>query len=448
MTGVLYPCSVLPSPGEEMSNELMTKDSVNTKIAREILVLNCGSSSLKFKMISMPSLEEILGGEVQRIGAKTSEPSKIVYRVGGKEETVTKKIVGYREAFSEVMNLVEMGNKPMPELFAHRYVHGGTEFRSDAILSREDLPALVRTKDLAPVHNPPVIDLISYCMDEYPGVPQAIILDTEFHSTIPDYAATYPIPKEIRNRLGIRKYGFHGISHRYVTEEAARFLGIPMERLNAVSCHLGSGGASLCAVVNGKSVDNSMGFSPLLGLVMSTRSGDLDPAIVLKMIVYSGGDDAKVNRILNKKSGVLGLYGSSSDIRDVIKKTLTSDDDRAQTALDVYLWRIKKYLGAYLTAVGSVDAITFTDTIGETMPLVRETICRNMDYFGIELDEWKNTHIAKYPADVSTSDSRVRVLVVKTDEETAIAQRAYRLSPVGSELPNLEIEYNVSGAKE
>ncbi|MCL5020873.1 MAG: hypothetical protein M1339_04245 [Bacteroidetes bacterium] len=138
-----------------MSNELMTKDSVNTKIAREILVLNCGSSSLKFKMISMPSLEEILGGEVQRIGAKTSEPSKIVYRVGGKEETVTKKIVGYREAFSEVMNLVEMGNKPMPELFAHRYVHGGTEFRSDAILSREDLPALVRTKDLAPVHNPP-----------------------------------------------------------------------------------------------------------------------------------------------------------------------------------------------------------------------------------------------------------------------------------------------------
>lgn len=392
-----------------------------------IFVLNCGSSSLKYGMISMPDGEEILGGEVQRIGARTAESSRIVHRASGHEETFPTKVSSYTEAFSEVMKLVEKGTSFPPDAFAHRLVQGGVEFSSSTILNSGDYPALEKVKDLAPIHNPPVIELIKECNRRYPEIPQAVILDTAFHATIPDYAHTYPIPEEIRDELGIRKFGFHGISHQYVAEAAADFLDIPLENLNAVSCHLGSGGASLCAVVGGKSVDNTMGFSPLQGLVMSTRSGDLGSAVVLKMIAYSGGDYSGVNKILNKKSGVLGMSGISSDIRDIIDRATDTDDERAQTTLDVYLSRIKKYLGAYLTVVGRADAIIFTDTIGESVPYVRERVCRNMDCFGVELDGWKNKTVADFPADVSSAGSKVRILVIKTNEEAAIARRTYEL---------------------
>ncbi len=392
-----------------------------------IFVLNCGSSSLKYRMISMPDGEEILGGEVQRFGAKTAEPSRIVHRVSDREETFPVRVSSYAEAFSEVIKLMEKDMSFPPDAFAHRLVQGGAEFNSSTILASSDYPALEKVRDLAPIHNPPVIELIKECSRKYPEIPQAVILDTAFHSTIPDYAHTYPIPEEIREELGIRKFGFHGISHQYVTEAAAEFLDVPLGKLNAVSCHLGSGGASLCAVVGGKSVDNTMGFSPLQGLVMSTRCGDLGPSVVLKMIAYSGGDYSRVNKILNKKSGVLGLSGISSDIRDIIDRAADTDDERAQTTLDVYLSRIKKYLGAYLTVIGRADAIIFTDTIGESVPYVRERVCRNMDYFGVELDEWKNKTVNCFPADISSPHSKVRILVVKTNEEAAIARRTYEL---------------------
>lgn len=388
-----------------------------------IFVLNCGSSSLKYKMISMPSGEEILGGEVQRIGSKTMEPAKIFHHVSGSEKIYTMKVGGYKEAFSGVMKITR--DDFIPDVFAHRLVQGGTEFRDDTIVNDGMLASLEKIKDMAPLHNPPVIELIKECGEKYPDIPQAIVLDTAFHSTIPEYAYTYPLPKTLIDELGIRKYGFHGISHQYVSEEAARFLNIPIERFNAVSCHLGSGGASLCAIVNGKSVDNSMGFSPLQGLVMSTRSGDLDPAVVLKMLAYSAGDFVKVSNVLNKKSGVLGLSGTSSDIRDIINKV--AHDERSDITLDIYLWRIKKYLGAYLTVVGKTDAIIFTDTIGETMASVRESICENMEFFGVKLDKRKNGSIADYPADIASPESKVRVVVIKTNEELAIAKRAYKL---------------------
>ncbi len=392
-----------------------------------IFVLNCGSSSLKYRMISMPGGEEILGGEVQRIGAKTAESSRIVHRAGGREETNMINAGGYKEALSEVFKLAEKDPSFPPDAFGHRLVQGGQEFREDTFVTERDYPSLDNIADLAPIHNPPVIELIKECNIRYREIPQAVILDTSFHSSIPDYAYTYPLPESVRNELGIRKYGFHGISHRYVTEVAADFLGIPAGNFNAVSCHLGSGGASLCAVVGGKSADNTMGFSPLQGLVMSTRCGDLDPAVVLRMIAYSEGDYSRVDKVLNKKSGVLGLSGVSSDIRDIIERAENTDDERARTTLDVYLSRIKKYLGAYLTLVGKTHALIFTDTIGETVPYVRELVCRNMDYFGIRVDKWKNRTIAGSPADISSSGSHVHVLVVRTNEEAAIARRTHEL---------------------
>jgi len=375
----------------------------------------------------MPSGEEVLEGEVQRIGSKTTEPSRIVHRKSGLEVIHEVNVQSFKEAFSEVMKTV--GNDPSfpPDVFAHRLVKGGAEFPSSTILKEDDFRSLDKIGDLAPIHNPPVVELIKESAGKYPSVPQVIALDTAFHSTIPDYAYTYPLPESIRLELGIRKYGFHGISHRYVTRKTAEFLHIPIEELNAVSCHLGTGGASLCAVVNGKSVDNSMGFSPLQGLVMSTRCGDLDPAVILKMIAYYAGDYSKVNKILNKRSGLLGLSGKSSDIRDVIARATETNDERSQMALDVYLWRIRKYLGAYLTVVGRADAVIFTDTIGESIPYVREAICRNMDFFGIKLDEFKNKTISGYPADVSAGGSEVHIVVVKTNEELEIAKQAFEL---------------------
>jgi len=297
---------------------------------------------------------------------------------------------------------------------------------SDSLFNGNLYFSLDKIKDLAPLHNPPVIELIKECKNKYPTVPQAIILDSTFHLTIPEYAYTYALPQKISKELGIRKYGFHGISHQYVSEKAADFLNIKFEELNAVSCHLGSGGASLCAIKGGKSIDNSMGFSPLQGLVMSTRCGSLDPTVILKMLAYSGGNFEKVNNILNKKSGVLGLSGVSSDIRDIITK-FKHGDKRSEMTFEIYLWRIKKYLGSYLALVGKVNAIIFTDTIGELIPSVREAICNDMEYFGIKIDKIKNASVQNYPCDISSPKSKVRILVIKTNEELAIAKRAYKI---------------------
>ncbi len=401
-----------------------------------IFVLNCGSSSLKYKMITMPSEKELFGGEVQRIGSSTSLPSQIIHEVNGNEELFIVTIRNYIEAFNEVMKIVENSMNIMPDIIAHRLVKGQPEINGDTFVNKLPLSALDKIKELAPVHNPPVVEIIKSCLSRYPFLPQTVILDTTFHSTIPDYASAYALPKKLCEDLGIKKYGFHGISHKYVSVEAAEYLGIPVESFNAVSCHLGSGGASLCAIRNGISIDNTMGFTPLQGLVMSTRSGNLDPAIILRMVAYSEGNSSKVNNILNKKSGVLGLSGSSSDIRDIIANA--ENNSRAQTTLDVYLWRIKKYLGKYLTLLGRTDSIIFTDTIGETMPFVREQVCKNMEYWGIKMDAIKNKNVKIYPCDISGSKSKMKIIVVKTNEELAIARSAYNLKSSNNKKTNDE----------
>ncbi len=390
-----------------------------------ILVFNCGSSSLKYKMISMPEGKELFGGEVQRIASKTAKPSEIIHEAEGTKEIFVEDIKSHLEAFSEVMNIIEKKGYNKPDIFAHRLVKGSNQIGKDALLDEASFSFLEDLKELAPIHNPPIIEVIKACKENYPEVPQAVVLDTSFHLTIPDYAYMYALPQNLCKELGIRKFGFHGISHQYVSEEASKYLNIPLEKFNAISCHLGSGGASLCAIKGGKSIDNTMGFSPLQGLVMSTRCGNLDPSVLLKMLAYEEGDFSKVNKILNKKSGVLGLSGISSDIRDIIKAK--EKDKKSAATLEIYLWRIKKYLGSYLTVLGKVDAIIFTDTIGETVPLIRELVCRNMDFFGIEIDEMKNRNVEKYPSEISSIESKIKIVVVKTNEELSIAKRACTL---------------------
>ncbi len=279
-------------------------------------------------------------------------------------------------------------------MVGHRLVHGGAIFNNHTVVNEKVFEELQTTKVLAPLHNPPAITLVDACRRLYPDLSQVLVFDTAYHSTIPGYARTYALPEYIRNELGIRKYGFHGTSHQYVAGEAAKFLNIPTERLNAVSCHLGSGGASLCAIVNGKSIDNTMGHSPLQGLIMSTRCGDLDASVVMQLVAKNVGHWQSVEKLLNKQSGVLGISGSTGDVRDVVETiSRQGDETKMNETLQAYMWRIKKYLGSYLTAVASAaekqaDTIIFTDTICETVPLVRWGICSDMESLDAKFDDF------------------------------------------------------------
>ncbi len=393
----------------------------------KILVLNCGSSSLKYRLIDMPSELELAGGEAQRIGPPTAEPSRIIHRGDRLKFEQVIPMADHSEAFRQVIRLLDETGQGLPDALGHRLVHGGDLFETVSLLTPEMTGRLDELAGLAPIHNPPTIALIKSCARLYPDLPQVLVPDTAFHAGIPDYAADYALPRELAGSLGLRKYGFHGISHGYVTAEAARLLETPLESFNAVSCHLGSGGASLCAVRGGRSVDNTMGFSPLQGLVMSTRCGDLDPAVTLRLIERSGGDCETVEKILNRKSGVLGLSGISADIRDVLAG-LEKDGPAGPEiilAAQVYLWRLRKYLGAYLLAAGDCQAVIFTDTIGETVPLVRWSACADMRCFGLQIDPRKNIKPGLLPADISEPESPVRILVIATNEELAIARCAW-----------------------
>jgi len=390
-----------------------------------VLVFNCGSSSLKYQLVEMPTERLLAGGEAQRIGPKTDRPAQIVHSCGGATRTVKVPMVSHEAAFVEVMKLIAAD--AVPDIIAHRVVHGGSYFSGPTLLTEEVLARLEEIQDLAPVHNPPATELVRICSKRYPEVPEVLVFDTAFHATIPSYARDYALPRYLREDLGIRKYGFHGTSHEYVAMEAARFLGKPLHRLNAVSCHLGSGGASLCAIVGGSSVDNTMGFSPLQGLVMSTRSGDLDPTVATRLLAAEWGDSKAVERILNKRSGVLGLTGTSGDIRDALSRSKHHRKGRAHDAVEFYLWRLTKYLGSYIAVVGAPDAIIFTDTIGESVPTIRAAACAHLRPFGVELDEARNESAEELPCDIATKESAVRLLVIHTNEELAIARKSYGL---------------------
>ena len=393
-----------------------------------VLVFNCGSSSLKYRVITMPGAQEAAGGEAQRVGPPTAKPSVILHHEGTTRETHEVPMPDHASAFEQVMRLLERESRLVPDVVGHRVVHGGDRFTQPTRVNDAVLANLESFSSIAPLHNPPAIALMKACRERYPDLPQVAVFDTAFHATIPEYARTYALSRQLREDFGFRKYGFHGTSHQFVTEDAAAFLSIPLARFNAVSCHLGSGGASLCAVVNGRSIDNTMGYSQLQGLVMSTRCGDLDPAVTMQLLASSEGDGAKVDKLLNNRSGVLGLYGRSADVRDVVAETSLDSawDSRMDRTLQVYLWRIRKYIGAYLAVVGQPHAVIFTDTIGETVPYVRRVLCAGMETFGLRMDVRKNLEVSRYPADVAAQGSAVRILVVQTNEELAIARQTER----------------------
>ncbi len=398
-----------------------------------IIVFNCGSSSLKYRLIDMPGERELAAGEAERVGPKTALPACLHHRAWGEKEDHTLDMPDHAAAFSAVMKLLERDPRLVPDAIGHRMVHGGAIFRDHVVVDETAFHHLEKVQDLAPIHNPPALRLLAACRQLYPKLPETVVFDTAFHSTIPPAARTYALPTELASARGYRKYGFHGTSHHFVAQEAARFLGLPLGQLCAVSCHLGSGGASLCAIVDGKSVDNTMGYSPLQGLVMSTRSGDLDPAIALSLVARAQGDSRAVESLLNRRSGLLGLSGVSADIRDLVGGAQPAALVRAA---EVYLWRLRKYLGAYLLVTGRPHCLIFTDTIGEKLPYVRWAVTAGLEPLGVVLDARKNAAAPALPVDLAAPESPVRILAIATNEEIAIARASYALLVGAERLPS------------
>ncbi|MDY2794463.1 MAG: acetate kinase [Peptostreptococcus porci] len=396
----------------------------------KVLVLNCGSSSLKYQLIDMSNESVLCKGLVERIGIDGSVLKHEKDGLDGKH-IVEVEMKDHKDAIKYVLEAVahpEVGAvKEMSEIEAvgHRIVHGGEKFASSALLTEEVIEAINGCVELAPLHNPANLMGVEACKSILPDVPQVGVFDTAFHQSMPKKAFIYGLPHELYTKYGVRRYGFHGTSHLYVSQKAAEMLGKPVEELKIVTCHLGNG-ASLTAVDGGKSVDTSMGLTPLEGLIMGTRCGDIDPAIVPFVMKKEGLDADGIDKLMNKQSGVYGMTGISSDFRD-IEDAANNGDEKAQVALDAYCHKVKKYIGSYVAAMNGVDAIVFTAGLGENGISMREMICKDMDFFGIKLDAEKNNVRGKERV-ISTDDSKVKVLLIPTNEELMIARDTVRLS--------------------
>ena len=389
----------------------------------KILVLNCGSSSLKYQLIDSDTEKVLAKGLCERIGI---EGSQLKHEPGDKAKVVfTENMKDHTDAVKMVIDALLDENhgvlKSISEIGAigHRVVHAGEEFSGSVIITDKVKKALEKCCELAPLHNPANLIGIEACEKIMPNVPQVGVFDTAFHQTMPEKAYLYALPYEYYEKYKIRKYGFHGTSHRFVSEEAIKMLGKAPEDTKVITCHLGNGG-SICAVSGGKSVDTSMGFTPLEGLVMGTRSGDIDPAVVTYIMSKENLSPAEMDAILNKKSGVLGISGVSSDFRD-IEEAENSGNARAKAALDIFAYRVAKYVGSYAAAMNGVDAIVFTAGLGENSSSMRKMICDYLEYLGVSLDAEKNGMRGKAMA-VSAETSKVKVFVIPTNEELVIAR--------------------------
>lgn len=395
-----------------------------------ILVINCGSSSLKFQLINAESEKLIAKGICERIGI---DGSKIAYTPAGgtKEETVTP-MKDHTDAIRLVLEALTNEKtgvvKSLQEIGAvgHRIVHGGEKFAEATLITDEVIEAIAQCNDLAPLHNPANLIGIHACKALMPETPMVAVFDTAFHQTMPDKAYMYGLPYEYYEKYKIRRYGFHGTSHSYVSRKAAEVLGKKYEDLKIIVCHLGNG-ASVSAVKNGKCVDTSMGLTPLEGLIMGTRSGDIDPAIMEFIAHKEGKSIDEIMNILNKKSGVLGLSGNlSSDFRD-LEDAYHAGNARAVNTMETFAYRVAKYIGAYTAAMNGVDVICFTAGVGENCAFVREMICdQYLGYLGVKIDREANAKRGEDIA-VSTPDSKTTVMVIPTNEELAIARETYRL---------------------
>ena len=394
----------------------------------KILVLNCGSSSLKYQLIDMSNENVLAKGLCERIGI---EGSNMKHSPSGKDDyKVEVPMPSHKDAVKLVLDALVDGSHGVianiSEINAvgHRVVHGGEDFAQSVIINDTVKKALGSCSQLAPLHNPANIIGIEACEAQLPNVPQIAVFDTSFHQTMPAKAYLYALPYEYYEKHKIRKYGFHGTSHRYVSQEAAKLLGKPIESLKLISCHLGNG-ASVCAIDGGKSVDTSMGLTPLEGLAMGTRCGDLDPAVLTFVMEKEGLSAQAVVDVFNKKSGVLGVSGVSSDFRD-IESAAATGNTRAQAALELYYYRVAKYVGEYAAAMNGVDAVIFTAGLGENSKEARANICGYLSYLGIVIDSDKNNVRGKI-TDFSADGAKVRSLAIPTNEELVIARDAKEL---------------------
>lgn len=393
-----------------------------------VLVINCGSSSLKYQLVDMKDESVLAKGLVERIGI---EGSVLKHETTGKEKAVIEQpMENHKVALELVIAALTDENhgaiKGMDEINAvgHRVVHGGEKFSGSVVIDENVIKAMEECIDLAPLHNPPNLMGINACKEIMPNVPMVGVFDTAFHSTMPKSSYIYPLPYELYEKYGIRRYGFHGTSHKYVAQRTAALLERPLENLKIVTCHLGNG-ASVTAISGGKSVGTSMGFTPLEGLAMGTRCGDIDPAIVTFIMEKENLDIEGINNLLNKKSGVLGISGVSSDFRD-IENAAKEGNERAQLALDIFDLRVRKYIAAYAAVMGGVDAIVFTAGLGENSALNREAIVNGLEFMGVKICPERNKTRGKEVI-VSTDDSQVKVLVIPTNEELMIARDTQEL---------------------
>lgn len=395
----------------------------------KVLVINCGSSSLKYQLIDMVNEEALAQGLVERIGI---EGSVLTQKVEGKDKYIVKEeMKDHKDAIRLVLEaLVDENNgviKSMDEISAvgHRVVHGGEKYKESVVINDEVKANIEECFKLAPLHNPANMIGIKACEELMPNTPMVAVFDTAFHGTMPEDAYLYALPYELYEKDGIRKYGFHGTSHKYVSQTCAEVMGRDIKDLKIITCHLGNG-ASLCAVKNGVSVDTSMGFTPLEGVAMGTRCGNIDPAIITFLMKEEGLSVDEVNDLLNKKSGVLGISGISSDFRDIEDAAFNKGNRRAQLALRIFEYKIRTTIGAYAAAMGGVDAIVFTAGVGENGPETREKCLEGLEFLGVEIDKEANNVRGKI-REISKAGCNVKAFVIPTNEELVIARDTLEL---------------------
>lgn len=393
----------------------------------KVLVVNCGSSSLKYQLIDMETEEVMAKGYLERIGI---DGSFLTHRVGEEKYKIEKEIKNHKDGLELVIEQLLHKDygviKDLSEIDAigHRIVHGGEKFTKSVLIDDEVVKGIEEAIEFAPLHNPAHLQGITACMEKLPGKPNVAVFDTAFHQTMPEKAYMYAIPYEYYEKYKIRKYGAHGTSHKFVANRVAEIMGKPIEDLKIISCHLGQG-ASLCAVDGGKSIDTSMGLTPLAGVPMGSRSGDVDPSVLTYLMDKEKISPSEMNTILNKKSGKLGLSGVSIDDRD-IEVAAKEGNKRAQLAIDNFVYQVVGYIGRFVAQMKGVDVITFEAGIGENGIDVRKEICDYLGYLGVKIDEEKNNCRGK-EVEISTPDSKVKVYVVPTNEELMIARETMEL---------------------
>jgi len=390
----------------------------------KIIVLNCGSSSIKYQLFDMTRKEVLARGIVEKIGLHGSFIKN--ERFDGDKVKLEGEILDYQQGIEYVLGILVSDKhgclKGFDEIDAvgHRVVHGGETFNSSVLITPEVIQKMKECIDLAPLHNPPNLKGIAAMQELLPNVPQVGVFDTAFHQSMPAYAYMYAIPYSLYKKYSIRRYGFHGTSHRYVSRRACEILGMDYNATRIITCHLGNG-ASVAAVKNGKVVDTSMGLTPVEGLIMGTRCGDMDLGAFIHIMKKEELSISTANALINKHSGVLGISGVSSDMREV-EKAAEEKDERAILALEMYHYRIRKYIGAYAASMGGVDIIVFTGGVGENADSTRAEVCRDFEYLGLEFDKEKNRGVRGKEQLISTPESKVKVLIVPTNEELVIAQ--------------------------